>query len=89
MAAPVYRVDVFRSVEDDELEWGGEGGFAESSSGVEFEATDELAALADQVRDEVARHRRRYPDLAVEWTLDGGSPDELVRLAAERGVVLP
>lgn len=89
MAAPVYRVDVFRSDEDDELEWGGEGGLDESSSGVEFDATDDLAEFADQVREEVARHRRRYPDLTVKWTLDGGAPDEFIRLAAEQGVVLP
>lgn len=89
MTEKIYRVDVFRHEEDRETWWSGEGGLDESSSGVDFESTPDLAEFVTQVADEVEQHRSRFPDLKVKWLLKGAPADELLKLAQEQGVELP
>ena len=85
----VYRVDVVRTVHDGETWWGAEGGLKSSSMGVDFESSPDIADLMEQVADEAARQRERRPGLTVQWTLDNGAPDELLRAAERAGVELP
>ena len=88
-----YEVEVYRTEPDpgdpdDVPGWSAEGGLAGDSIGTDYDWTDSLADLAEQVRDETTGYRQRYPALRIVWRQDG---DEYAMTeAAEReGVELP
>ena len=80
-----YDVDVTRTEHDpdgpgDVPGWIAEGGLSEEPSGipyhwtvprVAFNWTEHLAELVSDVAEDLARWRRRYPDLTIVWRLDG------------------
>lgn len=95
MRSSEYDVTIVPPAE--EMAWWGEAALARwdgdervtNSSGVDFEATDSLAELLDQVRDELAFTRRTYRITAVRYLDEKGHEwdrDELQRLA---GMELP
>jgi hypothetical protein len=88
-----YEVEVYRTEPDpgdpdDVPGWSAEGGLAGESIGVDYDWTDSLAGLADQVRDETAGYRQRYPALRIVWRLDGDE-EAMAAAAAQDGVELP
>jgi hypothetical protein len=78
-----YVVDVSETHDDDEHGWIAEGGIEDESSGVEFEWSESLAELLDDVRYEVDQWRNRY-EVTVRYTLDGDGDDEAMQAAARR-----
>jgi hypothetical protein len=97
-----YDVDVTRTEPapngpDDVPGWIAEGGLSEESSGVPyhwtvprvaFDWTEHLAELVSDVAEDVARWRRRYPDLPIVWRLDDDE-QAMADAAAWEGVELP
>jgi hypothetical protein len=97
-----YDVDVTRTEPDpdgpgDVPGWIAEGGLSEEPSGipyhwtvprVAFNWTEHLAELVSDVAEDLARWRRRYPDLTIVWRLDGDE-QAMTDAAAWEGVELP
>jgi hypothetical protein len=97
-----YDVDVTRTEPDpdgpgDMPGWIADGGLSEEPSGVPyhwtvphvaFDWTEHLAELVSDVAEDVARWRRRYPDLPIVWRLDGDE-QAMAAAAAREGVELP
>ena len=55
---------------------------------VAFNWTEHLAELVSDVAEDLARWRRRYPDLTIVWRLDGDE-QAMTDAAAWEGVELP
>lgn len=89
MASRIYRVDVVRVDDAGETWWGAEGGLSGSSSGIDFDSTTDVADLVAQVADNVDLLRARYPDLEVEWLMDGAPANAFLKLTEDQGVELP
>lgn len=86
-----YDVDVYLN-EDEEGGapwWGAEGGLENSSVGVDFESTQDLAELVNQVRDETAMFRQKWPDLQVRWSQGQQPATDFLAAAQAAGIALP
>lgn len=86
-----YDVDVYRHEDEDggEAWWGGEGGLANNSVGVEFETTQDLAEFIDVIHDEVIQLRHKWPNLQVRWFESRHPATELPAAAQAAGIALP
>lgn len=72
---PFRDVDVYRHEDEDGGEpwWGAAGGLENSSVGVDFDSTQDLAELINAVHDETIALSRKWPDLQVRW-FEGRQP---------------
>ena len=85
----IYEVDVVRFEEDGETWWGADGGLEGESVGIDFYSTTDLHELVEEINEELFRHRDRWPNLAVKWTLNSGPANELFDFAENAGIQLP
>lgn len=89
--AHFYDVDVYRHEDEDGGEpwWGAEGGLENSSVGVDFESTQDLAELINGVRDETIAFRKKWPDLQVRWFESRQPATDFLAAAQAAGIALP
>jgi len=86
-----YDVDVYYQEDDKGGDpwWGGEGGLAGDSTAVAFESTQDLQLFVDEVRDEVARFRRRWPKIQVRWKAGSLPATDFFAAARKAEISLP
>jgi hypothetical protein len=89
--AHFYDVDVFLNDDEDGGEpwWGAEGGLENNSVGVDFDSTQSVADLVEQVREETAGFRQKWPDLQVRWFENRQPATNFLAAARAAGVTLP